>query len=91
MAEIMDGDLKKFVFTVSEYKGRYYINLRTWVRYDPRDKKDWKPTRKGIAIPMNLAEDFIKAIKQFLIELENYQKGIRKNEEEKKKSTAKKD
>ena len=88
MAELKHGDLRKFVFAVSEYKEKVYLNLRLWQRYDVRDEDDWKPTRKGISIPMGMAGDFKKAINQFLIEIENYRKESAKNEREKKRPAA---
>jgi len=77
MVEFYHGDLKKYVFSVTEFKGRQYINLRLWQRYDLRDEKDWKPTKRGLFIPFKLVEDFKKAITQFLNELK---KEVIKNE-----------
>ena len=68
MAEFLHGDLRKYIFTITEFKGKKYINLRLWQRYDPRNEADWRPTKKGLFIPLFLAKEFIKAINEFLLD-----------------------
>ena len=94
MAEFLNGDLRKFVFQIVKFNDRWYINLRQWGRYKKENEKDWRPTKKGIAVPLSLADDFKKAIAQTLIELderqkkeiEKIQKREAKNEKEKKRA-----
>jgi len=74
MAEFLNGDLRKFVFQIVKFEKRWYINLRQWGRYDPRNEKAWRPTKKGISIPLALADEFKEAIAQTLIELDERQK-----------------
>lgn len=74
MVEFFHGDLIKFKFEIVQFNSRWYINLRQWQRYDPKDEEDWKPTKKGISIPFLLANEFKKAIKQTLIELDKREK-----------------
>lgn len=82
MIEIELGDLRKIIFSIAEYRGKVYLDLRTWVRYDPRDPGDWKPTRKGVSIPFSRASEFKKAILSFLDEIKICQEA-RKNEKTK--------
>lgn len=74
MVEFFNGDLRKFVFEIVKFDNRWWINLRQWGRYDPRNEGDWKPTKKGISIPFILADEFKKAIAKTLIELDKRQK-----------------
>ncbi len=84
MAEFLNGDLRKFVFEVVKFDGRWYVNLRQWGRYDPKNEKDWRPTKKGISVPLILADDFKKAIAKVLIDLDKIQKQEAKKNERKK-------
>lgn len=84
MTEFLNGDLRKFVFEVVKFDGRWWINLRQWGRYDSKNEKDWKPTKKGISVPLILADDFKKAIAEVLIDLDKIQKQEAKKNEKKK-------
>jgi len=89
MIEFLNGDLRKFVFEIVKFEDRWFINLRQWGRYNPKNDKDWKPTKKGIHIPLSLADDFKKAIAQTLIELDKRQKKEAMKESRKKLSRRK--
>lgn len=83
MVEFLNGNLRKFVFEMVNFDDRWYINLRQWGRYNPKDEEDWRPTRKGIHVPLTLADEFKKAIGQILIELyERQKKEIKKFKKE---------
>lgn len=86
MIEFLNGDLRKFVFEIVNFDDRWYINLRQWGRYNRKDDEDWTPTKKGIHIPLALADDFKKAIGDLLIELDKTQKREVKNEKRKKRA-----
>lgn len=87
MVEFLNGDLRKFVFEIVKFDNKWWINLRQWGRYDKKSDKDWKPTKKGISIPLILADQFKKAIAEILIELEKIQKKeIKKNERKKERA-----
>lgn len=53
-------------FTLHEYKDRQYLDLRLW--FLPADGGEYKPTRKGLTLPL-----------EFLSELK---KGVAKTEQE---------
>lgn len=58
LGEIDKGDERIFVKRVTKGK-RAYIDVRTfWLG----DDDEWKPSKKGIAIPLELAEDVAQAI-----------------------------
>jgi hypothetical protein len=44
----------------NEYKGKYYIDIRKF--YEDKDSGEWLPTKKGISIPIDLAQKIIEAI-----------------------------
>jgi len=71
MSEFQQGDLKKYVFSIEDFKGKQYINIRLWQREDPRNDDDWHPTRKGVFIPMRLAGEFRKCINKLIAQLES--------------------
>lgn len=59
LAEVDKGTEKIFVKRVTK-SGRSYIDVRTfWLG----DDDEWKPSKKGIAIPLELANDVAEAIK----------------------------
>lgn len=59
--EFNKNDLEKIVFDLSEFKGKDYINIRLWVRDGPL-AKEWKPTKKGLFIPLELAPQFTEGM-----------------------------
>lgn len=60
LAEVEKGDERIFVKRVSK-GSRTYIDVRTfWLD----DDDEWKPSKKGIAIPIELAEEIAEAIHQ---------------------------
>jgi len=42
----------KIVFSLTEFKGKWYINIRTWIRADPKQQA-WGRTRRGIFITLD--------------------------------------
>lgn len=45
-----------------EYKGTHYLHIREWY-FDPKDQED-KPTKKGVAIPLDKIEALLEAIEE---------------------------
>ncbi|UCF36806.1 MAG: transcriptional coactivator p15/PC4 family protein [Acidobacteriota bacterium] len=68
IAEMEKGWNEKIMFSVSEYKGKTYANVRI---YYEDDEGEWKPTKKGVTVSV---EDFatfrehIEAMEAFLKE-----------------------
>jgi len=46
---------------LSRFHGRDYLDIRNFYE---ADDGEWKPTRKGIAIPVELYTDLISALKE---------------------------
>ena len=45
---------------ISEFKGKNYLNIRTW--YTDRESGEYKPTQKGISIRPDLYEALKQAV-----------------------------
>ena len=43
------------------FRGREYLDLRNFYL---DDNEEWKPTRKGIAVPLELYEELMAALKE---------------------------
>ena len=65
VAEMEKGWNEKLVFSLSEFKGKQYADIRV---YYEDDEGEWKPTRKGVALSLERWEEF----KDNLKELEEY-------------------
>ncbi len=66
VAEMEKGPNEKIFFSLSEYKGKKYADIRV---YFENDESEWKPTKKGLTI--NLArfaefKDNVGALEEFL-------------------------
>ncbi|MBA7523226.1 hypothetical protein ES705_15349 [subsurface metagenome] len=59
--ELLKNDLEKIVFDLSEFKGKDYIDIRLWIRDGPLIK-EWRPTAKGLSIPLEQASEFMEGV-----------------------------
>jgi len=46
---------------ISRFRERDYVDIR---HFYPTEEGEWKPTRKGIAIPVDLYPDLLAALKE---------------------------
>lgn len=49
---------EKIMADISEFKGRYLVDIRTFYQADG----EWRPTKKGINVPIEKLPDLEKAI-----------------------------
>lgn len=66
VAEMDKGWNEKIVFSVSEFKGNIYANIRI---YYEDDEGEWKPTKKGVTVSMDSFLEFkenVEALESFL-------------------------
>ncbi len=49
-----------------EFEGNEYIDIRNMWRKDQASQEEWKPTRKGIFIPVDDAQEVAEAILKVL-------------------------
>ena len=54
----MDGQIH---VRLSRFQGRDYLDIRNFFQ---TDDEEWKPTRKGIAIPVELYPEILAALKE---------------------------
>ena len=57
---------KKGLFRVSknEFKGYTFIDIRRY--YQDEDTEEWRPTKKGVALPLEIAKQVAEAIQKEL-------------------------
>ena len=58
VCEMELGNTQKLVFSLSEYRGKQYFDIRTWYQ---DDSGAWKPTKKGIRTSMERLDEFMDA------------------------------
>ena len=51
---------QKLIFSISSYRGKKYMDIRTWFQ---DQSGEWKPTKKGVHFSFDRFEDFEKVIK----------------------------
>ncbi len=67
IGEMEKGWNEKIVFSVSEFKGKNYANIRI---YYEDDEGEWKPTKKGVTVSLDTFAEF----KENIESLETYLK-----------------
>ncbi len=66
VAEMEKGPNEKIFFSLSEYKGKNYADIR--IHFE-NDEGEWKPTRKGLTISVDRFAEFkdnVGALEEFL-------------------------
>ena len=66
VAEMEKGPNEKIFFSLSEYKGKKYADIRI---YFEDDEGEWKPTKKGITLSLDRFAEFkdnVGALEEFL-------------------------
>lgn len=48
---------QRLIFSVQEFRGKKYFDIRTWYQ---ADSGEWKPTKKGVHLSFDKFEDFNK-------------------------------
>jgi Transcriptional Coactivator p15 (PC4) len=67
IGEMEKGWNEKLIFSVTEYKGKSYANIRI---YYEDDEGEWKPTKKGVTVSLDTFNEF----KENIEKLESYLK-----------------
>jgi hypothetical protein len=66
VAEMEKGPNEKIFFSLSEYKGKNYADIR--IHFE-NDEGEWKPTRKGLTISVDRFAEFkdhVGTLEEFL-------------------------
>ena len=63
---VQDIKIKSGIIRIqkSEFKEKTYLDIRKF--YQDKETDEWRPTRKGISIPLDLVEKVITAIKEVI-------------------------
>lgn len=61
MPDLEKNSLEIIRIAESTYKDKKYVDLRIFFRKST-DDPDWKPTKKGLTIPLELLDEFKKAV-----------------------------
>ena len=61
IGEIQKNSTEKIRVSIESYKGHEFIDVRV---YYEDDTGEWRPTKKGIAIPTDKAEELLALIKK---------------------------
>jgi len=67
IGEMEKGWNEKIIFSISEFKGKNYANIRI---YYEDDEGEWKPTKKGVTVSLDTFNEF----KENIENLESYLK-----------------
>ncbi len=59
LGEIVKNETDKIVISMKEYKGRKYIDMRTYFR---GDDGNYLPTKKGVTIAPKFIDAFVKIL-----------------------------
>lgn len=68
IAEMEKSWNEKIIFSVSEFKGKKFANIRI---YYEDDEGEWKPTKKGITVSLESFDEFkehFQALEKYLKE-----------------------
>ena len=68
IGELGKNAIEKYVFALKEYKGKQFIDIRTFYLADAV-KNEWRPTKKGITITAAVKKDFINLMNKAIAEL----------------------
>lgn len=61
IAQIVKSDTTIARVSLSDYKGKNYLNLREWYT---KDKKQWYPSNKGIAFEFDKVGEVVTAVEK---------------------------
>ena len=59
ITEMEKSGNEKIKFSLTEFKGKNYVDLRV---YYEDDEGDWKPTKKGITVPLAQFHELAKNV-----------------------------
>lgn len=61
IGEMEKGWNEKIVFSISDFKGKTYANIRI---YYEDDEGEWKPTKKGVTVSLDSFKEFKELVDQ---------------------------
>lgn len=58
------GSGEKIFVQKSTFKGREFIDIRIFYDASKTDEEEWRPTKKGVAIPPELVPQIVEAMQK---------------------------
>ena len=56
------GKRQEIRILVKKYNAHYYMDLRVW--YQPENSQDFRPTRKGLCLPLEFSGELQKGVER---------------------------
>ncbi|WP_433703895.1 transcriptional coactivator p15/PC4 family protein [Paraburkholderia sacchari] len=56
------GDSERLRVTLSELRGRTYVDLRVWYMHRPDGGAEWKPSRAGVTLRASQVGEVVQAL-----------------------------
>ena len=56
------NDGEQIMFSIRQYKDKRYLDIRMF--YQPKPDEQYRPTKKGITIPLELTDEMANGIKR---------------------------
>lgn len=69
--EIQKNNMEKIVIALTEFKGNKLLDIRIYYDASPNREVDFRPSRKGISVPYDLARELKEGIDKALAEIES--------------------
>ncbi len=68
--EIDKNTIEKIKISLNEFRGSSFVDIRIFYNFSENEIPDFRPTRKGITIPMDLAQELKEGIDKALVKHE---------------------
>ena len=77
LGEIQKNKQEKLIVSISEYKTHTYIDIRVY--YEDKKTGEYKPTKKGVALPPSIIREVMELVLQGAEKLQNDQQILKQN------------
>ena len=77
LGEIQKNKQEKLIVSISEYKMHTYIDIRVY--YEDKKTGEYKPTKKGVALPPSIIREVMELVLEGAEKLQNDQQIPKQN------------
>ena len=64
IAEFNKNSLEKVRIVLTEFKGKKLLDIRAYYDASENEEPDWRPTKKGISISLDLIDELLKGLEK---------------------------
>lgn len=64
IAEFNKNSLEKVRIVLTEFKGKKLLDIRVYYDASENEEPDWRPTKKGISISLDLIDELLKGLEK---------------------------